>query len=178
MMSPLSCPSHLLQLIQSPITDIKRNRVKARFLALYLPSSFTIIPNMPPQRTPLGPISSNRQPRQHISPYWRGVLLQESRVQVVLLQKSQRTLTSTARLFDVLSAVKISLSSKPSSKQLAQRWAPKIQGAGSWGHRPRRRLWRTQREQGVPRVTIPSCLRTTTKYCGRNSSGNGKLVAR
>ena len=65
--------------IQSPITDIKRNRVKARFLALYLPSSFTIIPNMPPQRTPLGPISSNRQPRQHISPYWRGVIAGESR---------------------------------------------------------------------------------------------------
>jgi hypothetical protein len=64
---------------QSPITDIKRNRVKARFLALYLPSSFTIIPNMPPQRTPLGPISSNRQPRQHISPYWRGVIAGESR---------------------------------------------------------------------------------------------------
>ena len=34
---------------------------------------------MPPQRTPLGPISSNRQPRQHISPYWRGVIAGESR---------------------------------------------------------------------------------------------------
>jgi hypothetical protein len=58
--------------LQSAPTDIKRERVKTRFLASPLSSSSLLSANMPPLRTPLGSISGNRLKGCEISPYMRG----------------------------------------------------------------------------------------------------------
>jgi hypothetical protein len=72
------CQQNALYFVQSPPTDIKRKRVKARFYAFRLLPPITISAKMPPSRTPLGAISGNRFKGCEISPYMRGKVAGQS----------------------------------------------------------------------------------------------------
>jgi len=58
--------------VQSPPTDISRERVKARFFASCIPPSLISYTKMPPLRTPLGSISGNHRKGKELTPYMRG----------------------------------------------------------------------------------------------------------